>query len=36
MERVSASAVIERMEQVLGASGTDARSGAHTTSFTDA
>jgi heptosyltransferase I len=36
MERVSASAVIERMEQVLGASSTDARSGAHTTSFTDA
>ena len=36
MERVSASAVIERMEQILGANGTDARSGAHTTSFTDA
>jgi heptosyltransferase-1 len=36
MERVSARAVIERMEHLLGASGTDARSGAHSTSFTDA
>jgi heptosyltransferase I len=36
MGHVSASAVIARMEQVLAASGTDARSGAHTTSFTDA
>jgi hypothetical protein len=36
MENISARAVIERMEHVLGAGGTAALTAAQNTSFTDA